>query len=611
MKVSKSRWLAAAFAFLLIPGLITAQPVDQDKPKDKSKEKSKSSGKAPPGQSPSRRPDSGSQYPPGKGPTPTRPGDSSSHPGSSTSRPNDDTTRTREDKTHTTDGTKQPSDKSSNGSKNTTESTQQKTDRTKQPSERLNQPADQAKQPGNRPLAPQNRPLAPQPKLETRQIPNGEEKRTASGQVRERLEKKSDGEHTQYIAPTGRVQKEVLQKPDGTQQTKQYAPDGKVQREVIASKDGTKQNIQMRYDRNGKERATETIKVDARGREVSKTVVVKETTVIVKNTTIVHNTTIVRNYDRARFGFAYHPVYVVRSPVFVSWYDPYWYAPSGVLIVHPFRYSWGWEDYGWYRCHHHYWATYDVYPAPCYWVTDWLIAGYVADRYAASVSAEQAREEARLAREDADRARLTAEKAREDAELAEARAAQGEAEARAAKAEARIAKAEAEEARAKNLAGQPSPNATPIDPQTKEVLRNQIEQAIAEKKQFAEESANGKSPVVPDLSKALADPKHIYPVSNPINVISATDQSPAGTLTEGDLLRLEPGQENILKNADENTFVAMRVMTSKGEEGEAKAGTVVSISLKSLQDFDSEFRAKLDLGLAEADKNKDQFKKAL
>ena len=179
---------------------------------------------------------------------------------------------------------------------------------------------------------------------------------------------------------------------------------------------------------------------------------------------------------------------------------------------------------------------------------------------------------------------------------------------RAAKAEARIAKAEAEEARAKTLAGQPSPNATPIDPQTKEALRTQIESAIAEKKAFAEESAKGKNPVVPDLSRALADPKHIYPVSSPINVISAADQNPAGTLTEGDLLRLEPGQENILKDADENTLVAMRVMTSKGEEGEAKAGTVVSISLKSLQDFDSEFRAKLDLGLAEADKNKGQFK---
>ena len=81
-------------------------------------------------------------------------------------------------------------------------------------------------------------------------------------------------------------------------------------------------------------------------------------------------------------------------------------------------------------------------------------------------------------------------------------------------------------------------------------------------------------------------------------------------MTEGDLLKLEPGQEDILKNANENTLVTMRVMTSKGEEGEAKAGMLVSISLKSLQDFDSEFRAKLDLGLAEADKNKDQFKKS-
>jgi hypothetical protein len=447
-----------------------------------------------------------------------------------------------------------------------------------------------------------------QPRLESKPIANGEERRTASGQVRERIEKKNDGEHTQYIAPTGRVQKEVVQKQDGTQLTKQYAPDGKVQREVIANKDGTRQTVQMRYDRNGKERATETINVDNRGREVSKTVVVKNTTVIVKNTTIVENRTIVRNYDRARYGFAYHPVYVVNSPVFVSWYDPYWYHPSGVLIVHPFHYSWGWNDYGWYRCHRHYWATYEVYPAPCYWMTDWMIAGYVADRYAASVSVEQAREEARLAREDADRARVASEKAKEDAELAEARAAQREAEARAAKAEARIAKAEAEEAKAKNLAGQQNPNATPIDSQTKEDLRKQIEQGVAEKKEFAEQTAKGGNPVPPDLSRALQDPKHIYPVSSAINVISAGDQSPAGTLTEGDLLRLEPGQENALKNADENTLVSMRVITSKGEEGEAKAGTVVSISLKQLQDFDSEFRAKLDLGLAEAEKNKDQFK---
>jgi len=241
-------------------------------------------------------------------------------------------------------------------------------------------------------------------------------------------------------------------------------------------------------------------------------------------------------------------------------------------------------------------------------VTDWLIAGYVADRYAASVSVAQAREEARLAQEDAANARLAAQQAREQADIADARAAQSEAEARAAKAEARAVKAEAEEARTKAQGNQPNPNIAPVDPETKEALRKQIEQAVAEKKGFAEQAAKGKNPVPPDVSKCLAEPKHIYPVSSAINVISAGDQSPAGTLTESDLLRLEPGQESILKNANENTFVTMRVMTSKGEEGEAKAGTLISVSLKSLQDFDSEFRAKLDLGLAEADKNKNQFK---
>jgi hypothetical protein len=337
-------------------------------------------------------------------------------------------------------------------------------------------------------------------------------------------------------------------------------------------------------------------------------VIVKQPTVIVKNTTIVHNTTIVRNYDRSRFGFVYRPVYVVSAPVFVSWYDPYWYGPSGIWIAHPFHFAWGWDDYGWYRWHRHYWSCYDVYPTPSYWVTDWMIAGYVADRYAVAVSLEQAREDARLAREDAERAREAAARAREDAEIAEAKAAEREAEARLARAEALTAKAEAEEAKTKSKGNQANPNATPIDPQTKEALRLQIEQAVAEKKEYAAQVAKGQNPVSSDVSRALADPKHIYPVSSAINVISAVDQSSAGMLTEGDLLKLEPGQEAILKDANENTFVTMRVMTSKGDEGEAKAGTLVSISLKSLQEFDSEFRAKLDLGLAEADKNKEQFK---
>ena len=423
-------------------------------------------------------------------------------------------------------------------------------------------------------------------------------------QRREVMEKKADGEHTQRFAPTGRMQSQEVRKQDGTLHRTEYDLGNKVKREEVVKKDGTMAITTHEMGRDGNPRRQQTLNKDNRGREVSKTVIVNNTT-IVKNTTIINNT-VERRYTRGHYGYVYCPVYVTHPLVFVSWYDPYWYTPSRVVIVHPFRYSWGWEDYGWYRSYHgHYWVTYDVYPAPSYWVTDWLVAGYVADRYAASVSAAQAHEEARLAHIEADQARQAAEKAKDQAEIAEAKAAQAQAELRAKNAEDGAARAEREEARA----GKPNSNATPIDEKTKEALRNQIEQTIAEKKEFAEQSAKGGEPILPDVAKALKDPSHIYPVSKTLSVVSAKDSSPAGTLSEGDLLKLEPGQENLLKDAHENTLVTMRVMTSKGEEGEVTAGALISVAVKDLQDFDSEFRAKLDLGLAEAEKNQDQFKK--
>jgi len=50
-------------------------------------------------------------------------------------------------------------------------------------------------------------------------------------------------------------------------------------------------------------------------------------------------------------------------------------------------------------------------------------------------------------------------------------------------------------------------------------------------------------------------------------------------------------------------------MTSKGEDDEVAAGVLVKISMKDLQDFENEFRAKLDKGLELANENMDQFKK--
>jgi hypothetical protein len=440
--------------------------------------------------------------------------------------------------------------------------------------------------------------------LETKPTANGYIKTTPSGQRREVMEKKPDGEHTQRFAPTGRIQSQEVRKQDGTLHRTEYDLGNKVKREEVVTKDGSRAITTHEMGRDGNPRLQQTVTRDNRGREVSKTVIVKNTT-IVNNTTVI-NGTVERHYTHGYYGYVYRPVYYSHPRVFISWYDPYWYTPAGVVVVHPFHYSWGWGSYGWYHSYHgYYWVNYDVYPAPSYWVTDWIVAGYVADRYAASVSAAQAHEEARLARLEAEQARQAAEKAREEAEIAEAKAAQAQAELRAKNAEDRAARAERQEA----SAGKPNANATPIDAKTKEELRNQIEHTVAEKKEFADQTAKGGKPPLPDVSKAMADPNHIYPVSKTLSVVSAKDSNPAGNITEGDLLKLEPGQENLLKDANENTLVTMRVMTSKGEEGEVKAGTLVSVPVKDLQDFDSEFRAKLDLGLAEAEKNQDQFKK--
>jgi hypothetical protein len=329
--------------------------------------------------------------------------------------------------------------------------------------------------------------------------------------------------------------------------------------------------------------------------------------VVVKQNFVVRNTTVVnvhshRHYHPCHWGFVYTPL-IVAPALYVSWYDPFWYGP----VHHHFTFSWGWSAYPWYHYHAYYWQPYPVYAAPSYWVTDWMVAGYMADRYAIATSVEQTREEVRFAREEAEKARVAAEQAKNAAEIAEAKAAQAQAEARAERAEARIAKAQAEEERRKTLGDKPNPNATPISKETKDQLKNQVEQTIAEKKALSDK---GDDAVSPDVTEALKDSKHVYPVSKSLSVVRAEDSKPAGTLTPGDFLKAEPGQDALLKNANEGTLVQMRVITSKGEDDSVPAGTVVLVPLKELQEFDNEFRAKIDLGLAEADKNKDEFKRS-
>jgi hypothetical protein len=391
--------------------------------------------------------------------------------------------------------------------------------------------------------------------------------------------------------PNPETRPERAKQPDSVPRTGGSA-DNRAQRERIDHPDGSHEINNHQNGRDGHERVTESVKYDSHSKIVSKTV-----------TKTVNKTTIENHYHWGRYGYVYEPAVVVVDPV---WSDPYWYTPAGVLVAHPFAYSWGWNG-GWYNYYGSAWTAYPVYPTPSYWVTDWMVAGYLQDHYDGSVSAERAHAEAAAAREEADQARQAAEAAQDAAEKAKAQLAQVQAQKRALDAEARAAKAEKVQA----SAGGANPKMTPPDKDTKEALRIQIEQTITEKKAFAVKSEKGEAPVPPDVSSALADPKHIYPVSKTISVTSGEDLESAGNLSEGDLLKLAPGQDETLKSANENTIVKMKVMTSKGEEGETAAGTTVNVAIKDLQEFDSEFRAKLDVGLAEAEKNKDLFKKGM
>ena len=562
---AKSLWLAARLGLVLLVGVAHSPGADQENPQDKPKDK--------PQAPPARSVASPSSAPSQTAPVPSLPNAPARRQSENIRPP----PKTREP-AQTTKTTSQPAQP-----------------RAKQSGLRRDTPN------------PKEPPEVRQPGAKTIRTGNSSYKEvTASGRTIRSVVKERDGQHIQTFNPAGRVQQEEVRKQDGTLQTTLFAPNGKPRLEVVVRHDGNTQTTNFHYDRDGNERAKETVNTDARGRPVSKTVVVRQTTII-RNTTIKKNSEIVMNYDPGRFGFVYRPAYVEHPRVFVSWYNPRWYTPAGVLIVHPFHYVWGWENYGWYhRYHGPYWATYDVYPAPCYWLTDWVIGGYLADNYAASISVAQAQEEVRLAQQDAANARQAAAKATDEAEIAEAKRAQAEAELRAKNAEERVEKTERQE----TSTDKANPNATPIDQETKEVLRNQIEKTIAEKKEFAEQSEKGGNPVVPDVFKALADPNHVYPVSKTIGVTRAEDSKPAGILTTGDLLKLEPGQGALKETtANENTFVTMRVMTSKGEADAVPAGTLISVPLGDLQEFDNEFRAKLDLGLAEAEKNEDLFKR--
>ncbi len=424
-------------------------------------------------------------------------------------------------------------------------------------------------------------------------------KTSSSGIVREQCENTAEGELVQYFSFTGRLQRKDSFYFNGSRRIVFYDLNGEERREETRYSGGGKEVIAFAYDRNGQEHSREILQLNAKGKSVEKTLITQNNGVF--------DQTITNHFDQGQFGFVYRPADTANSPALLSWFDAYWFTSSGSPIVHQFHYAWSWKSAEWCQHFQYYWVTDDVYPSPAHWLTDWLIASYLADAYATQTSADQFKKEAGLARKEAGRAKQLAGLANYLTEVNEGKVAQANAELRARTAEENSAKVEVEEGKSNSIEN-PYGKATRIRKQTKEDLRNQIEMIIVAKNNSDRQAASGLKVPIPNVLTTLADESHIFAVSKTLSVIAATNASPAGTITAGDLLRLEPGLKISPNEANENTFIVAKIIASK--RNEATVGTSILISLRDLQEFDSEFRARLDLGLAEARKSDPLFRQS-
>ncbi len=332
---------------------------------------------------------------------------------------------------------------------------------------------------------------------------------------------------------------------------------------------------------------------------------------IIKNPAIVRvgGARVIREYVPGRFGYVYQPAVVVEPVIVAAWSDPFWYGGPGIAVeTRQFSFSWGWDSSEWYVHRCGYWEPAPIYPSPAYWANDYVMAGYMADRYAVATSVEQTQKEIELARLEAESARAAAAAAADEAERAQELDLARKADFRVQTAEKRLALAQTNETSRAALGDRPSPKAAPLGEAERAQLVDQFKQAQEAEKRYTDEKAAGREPVPADLMASIASPDHIYLASKELDVTRADNDTPAGKLKTGDTLKIAPGQEEALKNASESSSVKMRVVNANGDDDEVAAGSVINLSMKNLQEFDSEFRAKVHEATAITAQNNDKLK---
>lgn len=264
-----------------------------------------------------------------------------------------------------------------------------------------------------------------------------------------------------------------------------------------------------------------------------------------------------RAYDRFYGRYPYHGGYLdVYAPArfYPSGFYGYAYAPWAA----PVPYAWGWGGAPWYGYYGAYYAPYPVYPAPAFWLADFVFAASLAAAYeagAASADATPWLESPSL---------LSATRWLTDHLV--------------------------EPAQAAALA------ATPMNPEVKQAVTDEIKAMVQREGDEARANAAQKDsdPSANSIAQLLADNQpHVLVAGTDLDLVAASGQECA--FSQGDVVKL---LGPLPANADS---LSATVLASKGGK-ECGLAQTVTVPVSDLQDMENHMREQVDDGLAELQK---------
>jgi hypothetical protein len=252
--------------------------------------------------------------------------------------------------------------------------------------------------------------------------------------------------------------------------------------------------------------------------------------------------------------YGYHPGFFYGVGFYGWAYNP-WPAPV--------YWGWGWGGAPWYGYYGAYFAPYPVYPAPAFWLTDYLLAASLQAAFAANAEASAAASEGAAANTGS-----------------------------------------SDNLQASNGGGGAAPassgGAVALTPEVKEAIAAEVKaQLAAEKEEAATASASsgssggnsggGQQAAKEEVPPAL-DPAHrTFIVDSDLAVVDADGQECG--LTSGDVLT------RITDTPDDDRKVMVSV--SAGKKDDCAAGKTVTVAVDDLQEMHNHFREQLDKGMGE------------